>query len=280
MFKKVLTRAISGAVFLAIVIGSIFAGEYVYSAVFLFVAIVSMFEFYRALGQNGYQTQSKVSIVVGALVYCVVSFACIDPQYAPLALLALPLLFALFLYQLWQRDERPFESIAYNVLGVVYIAVPLALTHLMAKPSFIAGDNTYMPFVMLGVMVLQWTSDTFAYLTGITIGRHPLFARHSPKKSWEGFCGGFLFSILAGYLVGTYFDTPFAVADWMVMGAMVPVTGTLGDLTESMFKRSMGLKDTGRIMPGHGGLLDRFDSLLMSVPFLLGYLLIKYTLFV
>lgn len=280
MFKKVLTRAISGAVFLAIVIGSIFLGEYAYTAVFLFVTVVSLFEFYRALVQNGYSVKKNAGIVVGALVYCAISVACILPQHSVLALLALPLLFFLFLYQLWQHDERPFEVLAYTILGVIYIAVPLALTHLLAKPSFIAGHTEYMPFVLLGVMVLQWTSDTFAYLTGISIGRHPLFARHSPKKSWEGFCGGMAFSILAGYLIGKYFDTPFDIADWMIMGAMVPITGTLGDLTESMFKRSMGLKDTGKIMPGHGGLLDRFDSLLMSTPFLLGYLLLKYTLFV
>ncbi|MBR5029251.1 MAG: phosphatidate cytidylyltransferase, partial [Bacteroidales bacterium] len=218
-------------------------------------------------------------IIVGGLAYCAITLSCLNPQYFILMLLAFLLLFLLFLYQLWQHDERPFESIAYTVLGVVYIAFPLAFTHLLAKPSFIDGNSEYMPFVLLGIMILQWTSDTFAYLTGITIGRHPLFARHSPKKSWEGFCGGMAFSILAGYLIGSYFDTPFDVADWMIMGAMVPVTGTLGDLTESMFKRSMGLKDAGKIMPGHGGLLDRFDSLLMSTPFLLGYLLIKYLLF-
>lgn len=279
MIKKVLTRALSGAVFLVIVIGAILLGEYSYSAVFLFVTIVSLFEFYRALLQNGYVVKNIVGIVAGALIYCAISVACMFPQFSALALLSLPLLFALFLYQLWQRDEHPFESIGYTVLGIVYIAVPLALTHLLAKPSFIQGHTEYMPFVLLGIMILQWTSDTFAYLTGITIGHHPLFARHSPKKSWEGFCGGMAFSILAGYLIGTYFDTPFDVVDWMIMGAMVPVTGTLGDLTESMFKRSMGLKDTGKIMPGHGGLLDRFDSLLMSTPFLLGYLLIKYLLF-
>ena len=279
MFKKVLTRALSGAVFLVIVIGAILLGEYAYSAVFLFVTIVSLFEFYRALVQNGYEVKNIAGIVTGALIYCAISVACMLPQYSALALFSLPLLFALFLYQLWQRDERPFESIGYTVLGIVYIAVPLALTHLLAKPSFIQGHTDYMPFVLLGVMILQWTSDTFAYLTGITIGRHPLFARHSPKKSWEGFCGGMAFSILAGYLIGTYFDTPFSVIDWMIMGAMVPITGTLGDLTESMFKRSMGLKDIGKIMPGHGGLLDRFDSLLMSTPFLLGYLLVKYLLF-
>ncbi len=280
MFKKVLTRAISGAVFLAIVIGAIFAGEYTYSAVFLFVAAMSMFEFYRALKDRCFAVKPWAGIICGILVYTVVSVACIFPKYSLLALLAVPLMFALFLYQLWQKDERPFEAIAYTLCGVVYIAVPLALTHLLAKPSFIEGHTDYMPFVLLGIMILQWTSDTFAYLTGISIGRHPLFARHSPKKSWEGFCGGFLFSILAGYLIGTYFTTPFTPTDWMIMGALVPVVGTLGDLTESMFKRSMNLKDTGKIMPGHGGLLDRFDSLLMSTPFLLGYLLIKYLLFI
>jgi phosphatidate cytidylyltransferase len=129
---------------------------------------------------------------------------------------------------------------------------------------------------MLGILVLQWVSDSFAYLTGVCIGRHPLFKRHSPKKSWEGFVGGFTFCILAGYLIGTYIDTPFATIDWIVMATIVPVIGTLGDLVESMFKRSMDIKDTGNIMPGHGGLLDRFDSLIMVTPFLLGYLLLKY----
>jgi phosphatidate cytidylyltransferase len=132
---------------------------------------------------------------------------------------------------------------------------------------------------MLGVMVLQWVSDTFAYLTGICIGKHPLFKRHSPKKSWEGFVGGFLFCVLAGYLIGTYVDTPFDKVDWIVMSIMIPPIGTLGDLVESMFKRSMDIKDTGNIMPGHGGLLDRFDSLIMTTPFILGYLLIKYLVY-
>lgn len=281
MIRKVLTRAVSGLVFLIIVIGAIFWGEIPYSLVFLFVTVMCLFEFYRALDNTGILTQKVPGIIIGGIVYVIISMGCIFPKYLILLLLCVPMMFLLWLYQLWQKNERPFESIAYTVCGVLYIAVPMALTHLLANPSFLPDyEGGYMWFTLLGIMILQWTSDTFAYLTGITIGKHPLFARHSPKKSWEGFCGGLVFSILAGYVIGTYGDTPFDVVDWIVMGAMVPVTGTLGDLTESMFKRSTGIKDTGTIMPGHGGLLDRFDSLIMSVPFLLAYLLIKYLIFI
>lgn len=281
MIKKVLTRAISGLIFLIVVIGAIFLGEIPYFLIFLFVTVMCLFEFYRALNNIGILAKKVPGMVIGGLTYIVMSFGCFCPKYLVLMLLCVPMVFLLWLYQLWQKNERPFESIAYTACGIVYIAVPLALTHLLANPSFMPGYNGgYMWFTLLGIMILQWTSDTFAYLTGITIGKHPLFARHSPKKSWEGFCGGFLFSILAGYLIGTYGNTPFNAADWIVMGAIVPVTGTLGDLTESMFKRSTGIKDTGKIMPGHGGLLDRFDSLVMSVPFLLAYLLIKYLIFI
>ena len=123
-------------------------------------------------------------------------------------------------------------------------------------------------------------SDMGGFAIGKMFGKHKMCPSVSPKKSWEGFIGGLLFCILAGYLIGTYISTDFSVTDWIVMAMIVPIIGTLGDLVESMFKRSMNIKDTGNIMPGHGGLMDRFDSLIMTTPFLLAYLLIKYTLFV
>lgn len=280
--KKLITRALSGLVFITIVIGAIFLGQYAHAILFLFVSIGCMIEFYTALINKGVDINIKIGVIVGTIIYAtIISVALFNGSFASL-LITIPVLFLIWILQLWQKNQKPFETISYTLCSAIYIAVPLALTIHVAKPMFLTTTVTqlaYYPFIMLGVMILQWVSDTFAYLTGICIGKHPLFKRHSPKKSWEGFVGGFLFCVLAGYLIGTYVDTPFDKVDWIVMSIMIPPIGTLGDLVESMFKRSMDIKDTGNIMPGHGGLLDRFDSLIMTTPFILGYLLIKYLVY-
>lgn len=273
--KKLITRALSGLVFITIVIGAIFLGQYVYSLLFLFVTIICMYEYYRALSNKGMKVNTIGGITIGSAIYCITVLVSVF-DYSPITLLLiLPTILLLWILQLWKNDDKPFETISYTACGIVYIAIPLAATLFLAKPIF-AGFSNYSPLVMLGILILQWVSDTFAYLTGVCIGRHPLFKRHSPKKSWEGFIGGFVFCIFTGYLIGTYIETPFKTIDWIIMATMIPVIGTMGDLVESMFKRSMDIKDTGNIMPGHGGLLDRFDSLIMATPFLLGYLLLKY----
>ena len=277
--KKFITRTLSGLVFVTIVIGAIFGGQYSHALLFLFVSIVCLYEFYRALKNKGIKSNSIMGIIVGSLVYGTIASVVLFKLPITTLLITLPLLFVIWISQLWQKTENPFESISYTLCGVIYISIPLSLTLFIAKPMFLNDANevlVYSPIVMLGILILQWVSDTFAYLTGVCIGKHPLFKRHSPKKSWEGFVGGFVFCVLAGYLIGTDTNTPFDKIDWIVMAAMVPPIGTLGDLVESMFKRSMEIKDTGNIMPGHGGLLDRFDSLIMTTPFLLGYLMIKY----
>lgn len=280
--KKLIVRALSGLVFVLVVCGFIFFGEFGHAALFLLVSIISLGEFYRALSKQGVKLSAPLGVVVGTMLYLVVTGVVVFDLSSLFLLSIIPLFMVVFLAHLWKKTEKPFESIAYTICGVVYVCIPLSLTIFLAKPIFMDSEVVmfeYLPLTMLGILVLQWVSDSFAYLTGVCIGKHPLFPRHSPKKSWEGFIGGFVFTVLAGYLIGTYLSTHYTVVDWMAMGAMVPIIGTLGDLVESMFKRSMGIKDTGNIMPGHGGLLDRFDSLLMTTPFLLAYLLIKYLIF-
>ncbi|MBR7167226.1 MAG: phosphatidate cytidylyltransferase [Bacteroidales bacterium] len=280
--KKLIVRALSGLVFVLVVCGFIFFGEFGHAALFLLVSIIGLGEFYRALSKQGVKLSAPLGVVVGTMLYLVVTGVVVFNLSSLFLLSIIPLFMVVFLAHLWKKTEKPFESIAYTICGVVYVSIPLSLTIFLAKPIFMDSEVVmfeYLPLTMFGILMLQWVSDSFAYLTGVCIGKHPLFPRHSPKKSWEGFIGGFVFTVLAGYLIGTYLSTHYTVVDWMAMGAMVPIIGTLGDLVESMFKRSMGIKDTGNIMPGHGGLLDRFDSLLMTTPFLLAYLLIKYLLF-
>ena len=129
---------------------------------------------------------------------------------------------------------------------------------------------------MMMVFVLIWVNDTFAYLTGMMFGRHKMWERHSPNKTWEGTIGGLLFCVATAIVTGSFFfdffDNYYCIFDWVVIGVICSVAGTLGDLVESMFKRFCGVKDSGNIMPGHGGLLDRFDSLLLAVPFIQAYL--------
>ena len=181
----------------------------------------------------------------------------------------LPVLFCTFIYELYTKSERPFTNIAYTVFGVVYIVFPFAL--LLVLPFLLSGFTVYQPNLIFGYFLILWASDTGAYLTGMAFGKRKLFERISPKKSWEGSFGGALLSLVAAYLDSKLF-TVFPTSHWFVIAFIIVVMGTLGDLVESLYKRSKNVKDSGTILPGHGGILDRFDSLLLASPFIFAYL--------
>ena len=163
--------------------------------------------------------------------------------------------------QLYSHDENPVRDIACSVMSVVYVAFPLAL----AVGLYGAGkvDGAAM---MLLIFVMIWLNDTGAYLVGSTLGRRKLFERLSPKKSWEGFFGGLIFCVLAGFGASIWIDSPLYTWQWISTGVLVCAFSTWGDLFESLMKRSLGVKDSGRLIPGHGGILDRIDSLLFVAP--------------
>ncbi len=167
-----------------------------------------------------------------------------------------------FLAELFANPKNPFGNVGRALTGIFYIAMPIALANLI-----VYAPNAFHPNRIFGLLWLIWTNDTVAYLVGSRIGKTKLFERISPGKTWEGTLGGVVGTVGMAWGLAVLFPTDFSVNQWLAIGAVVAVFGTLGDLVESMLKRSLGVKDSGTLLPGHGGLLDRFDSFLFVLPF-------------
>lgn len=172
------------------------------------------------------------------------------------------LVFLLFVFELFLHSDRPFVNIGHFLLGLFYVGLPFTLLAYIS----IGPDGEYAPLRVFGLLLLTWTNDTMAYLVGSKIGKHPFFSRISPKKTWEGTLGGIAFTFFAGWLLAQWIGD-FTLREWMLLATCVAIFGTLGDLVESMLKRSIHIKDSGSLLPGHGGLLDRFDSFIFVLPF-------------
>ena len=170
------------------------------------------------------------------------------------------------LTELYRQGTIPFANIAYTLLGVIYVSGPFALLHIIA---FSHGPYSYE--IIMGILLILWANDTGAYLIGSSIGKHKLFKRISPHKSWEGVLGGAVLALFVSYTIAGHFNI-INLDTWLGIGGIVVVVGTYGDLVESMFKRSLKIKDSGNMIPGHGGLLDRFDSLLLASPCIVSFI--------
>lgn len=194
------------------------------------------------------------------------SIKILDGKY--FILLIIPLLL-LFIIELYRKNEGPFENIAVSLLGLLYIALPISLLSLLVVPL---ADGIYNPYPLLLIFVLIWCFDTGAYLSGVAFGRHKLFPRISPKKSWEGVVGGVILTIIAA-LVFSHFYKPVDNLGMVLAAVLAAAGATFGDLAESMLKRSADIKDSGKLLPGHGGLLDRIDSLLFVGPIIYVFLI-------
>jgi phosphatidate cytidylyltransferase len=178
-----------------------------------------------------------------------------------------PFVSLIFFIKLYKKGEKkPFTNIALTFLGIIYVAIPFALINVSVYSQ---GPYSYQ--IILGSLFLLWSSDTGAYFAGVNFGRTKLFERVSPKKSWEGSIGGAISAIAVSFLLGLYF-TDLRAWQWHCIAIIIVVAGTYGDLIESLFKRSMEIKDSGTVIPGHGGFLDRFDGLLLSAPFIVTFL--------
>lgn len=254
-------RLPTAIIFGIVVIGSIYFSHLTFGIVFLFFVLAGIWEFYQL-----FDTPSHIRTRIFGLSLAALGFGLtfvdahlgLNPKWY---FMLVPGFFLLFFFNLYQQRQQKTNYAPFiNIIGVVYVTLPFSLLNfLLYKP-----DGSYYPFGVLGLIFLIWANDSFAYLSGSQIGKNKLFERISPGKSWEGFIGGLAATMVVGYLLGLYLGDG---VKWMIFAFMVSVFGTIGDLVESHMKRLSGKKDSGTILPGHGGVLDRFDGLIFALPF-------------
>jgi len=271
--SDIIVRSLAGAVFVALIIGAILWDPLAVFVLFFIFNIIGLYEYSRMFIKSGYSIQAISIIFMGSMVYLVIGLFANDYLEAKYLLGFVPLAFLFFIASLYKVSEKPFENLGIKLLALLYISIPFGLFNVVENMSFEAS-NASGAMLLIAFFVIVWSSDTFAYLFGVSFGKHRLFERISPKKSWEGSIGGSLTTLIIAWAFGffTHIFTPFT---WVALAVVVVITAIYGDLIESQLKRSMHVKDSGNIMPGHGGVLDRFDAAIFSVPF---YVFLLYLL--
>lgn len=269
-YSQLKKRSLSALVAIPIVIAAICWSAWSYFLLFLVVAALAMLEFYQLVGTVGI-SPNKLGGVGGGMIIYMLTFLYTNGDISGNYLYLLcPVLVLVCLTELYKKNDAPFTNIAYTLLGIVYVSGPFALLHIAA---FAQGAYSYE--IVIGILLILWANDTGAYLVGLSMGKHKLFRRISPSKSWEGALAGAVSALFVSYVVASYFSIVGLYA-WLGMGGIIAVTGPYGDLVESMLKRSLKIKDSGSMIPGHGGLLDRFDSLLLSIPCIVAFIKLLY----
>ncbi|MFA4852752.1 MAG: phosphatidate cytidylyltransferase [Bacteroidales bacterium] len=267
-----LTRTITGALFVFVVVGSALWNYWAFASVIGLFMILGLWEFYDIINRKGICSDRIAGTIIGLAIFIItvlhnsdiINIKTTNILYFSLFSASILVFFA----ELYGRSKYPFRNIANTFLGIIYIAIPFSL--LISLTCF-SEEDTENPAFPIFYFFILWTYDTFAYLIGMKFGKHKLFERISPQKSWEGVIGGLLFAFILATVFSEYYFF-LSWLQWLILALIIVIFGTFGDLTESMLKRSMDCKDSGTFFPGHGGILDRFDSVLLSVPFVFIYI--------
>ena len=278
--KNFIIRTITGVIFVAAIVASFLRPE---AMVLLFSIVtgLTIWEFTGLVNERENVTINRfICTVAGVYFFFAMTYFCSD-LYGGVAksVVFIPYLITiiyLLIAELYLKQDDPIQDWAYTMLSQMYIALPFSLLNVLAFTSDSSGVVVFNTLLPLSVFVFLWMNDTGAYCVGSLIGRHKLFPRISPGKSWEGSIGGAVVVLAVAAAISIYIDdVMLTLPQWLGLGLVVVVFGTWGDLVESLFKRTLGIKDSGNILPGHGGMLDRFDSSLLAIPAAVVYL---YTL--
>lgn len=279
--SNLVLRSITGVLFVATIILCISWNKYSAGLLFLVFSTLGTVEFYQILNKKELSNNTKYGPFVNVVVYSLLTLAFIEIIDYRFLFLIVPLLLILVVQELFMKDTIPYQNISSTLFGILYITLPFAaLNYISFNEEFYSKIGLSGNWSLLtGFFIILWTSDSMAYLVGRKFGKHKLFPRVSPGKTWEGFIGGVVFAVIAGYIYSLVTkdvqadSTINASLHWIVMSLIISVFGMLGDLSESLLKRSGGVKDSGSLLPGHGGVLDRFDGIFFSSPIILTYLL-------
>lgn len=270
--SNLLKRTVTGILFVAVLVGCIIGGPIPFTVLFTIITALSIFEFGTIVNKSGeVQMNRQITVLSGVFLFLCFAYIGVDPGRNDIFIPYLFLIIYLLVSELYKKQKNPTNNWAYGMMSQLYIALPFSLLNVLAYHSVYGEQSIYNPILPLSIFIFTWVNDTGAYCAGMLLGKHRLFERISPKKSWEGSIGGAVFSMIAAVILA-HFDPIMGIAEWIGLGLTVVVFGTWGDLTESLLKRTLGIKDSGNILPGHGGMLDRFDSTLMAVPAAVLYL--------
>ena len=273
--KSVITRGITGVFFIVFVVWAIMYNPISLWALLAIITGVSLYEFYKILFKGEFTTMQYLMHISAGIYLTTILWLeatmVIEASESRAVTYAPYLLYVMivFITELYAKHEEPFTYAAKSLAGHLYIALPVGLLSFIAFGG-LSILSIYMPVMLLALLVIIWVYDTGAFVTGMTFGKHRLFERISPKKSWEGFWGGVAFALLAAWgiyaILENYNLNSMELYKWLGFALVVVVSATMGDLTESLLKRTYGVKDSGKILPGHGGMMDRFDSVFMAAP--------------
>lgn len=263
-------RALTGGLFGVLVFGTLFAGSIAFLVFYFLLLILALLEFYKLAGENGLQVHKYSALLASGGLF-VILFG-YSAGYLHLRWLSLIFLFppAVMIAELYRKGVSTLNNVAWTLYGIIYITIPISLMNLIVFPGEITG-NVYTPQILAGVFMLIMINDTAAFLVGVPLGKRRLFESVSPKKSWEGTIGGGIAVLTAAGFMNRIFPL-LDNTKWLATGLIVLVFGVYGDLVESHFKRGLGIKDTGKILPGHGGILDRIDAWVLVIPVVWVYL--------
>ena len=264
-------RTLTGAWIVIFIMGGFWLHPVSFFITGLVLVIGTQYEYFLMVRNIGVRPQMVPGIITGITAYTISTLVASGLIPKKIFLVLIPMMLLMMVAELYRRQDKPFDSLAHTFFSVLYTAVPFSMFPFSAFSrtglnSILPHDKIiFSPGIIIGFFILIWANDTGAYLTGMSFGSHKLMERISPKKTWEGLIGGIIIaSVVAWFLSGW-----LGVVDkihWVVIALIVSFAGTYGDLVESMLKRSTGVKDSGTIMPGHGGFLDRFDSTIVSFP--------------
>jgi len=278
--KDLPRRAVTAVIFGTVMIGGIIWCRISFNILVFVINAGCLYEYLRLIQKfQRYKTeQAKIAfwltMILGCGFHAIALVLSNDAFILLVAALMLPIIIILFITELAMNTETKMKNALLNCGGIIYVSLFLFCFYPLTAPPFMINTTDWFPefaAIPLGIVLLIWTNDTFAYFTGSLLGRTKILPSISPKKSWEGFIGGSVFAILTGWILSKYF-TQLNVYQWISVAIIISVTGTIGDFFESFIKRKAEVKDSGNLLPGHGGFLDRFDALIFCLPFVTLYI--------